>query len=148
MASGLTEAVAMVLGPPTWQRVEKAQFLLDSGQVSRVLVSVSPSGRQSAALYPPCEYSRFTCETPAPFTTKGEVAMLRDFLGADAVDQQVVVVTFTPHVARTRYVFQECFGPNVAVLGVSQDMSLFDWMYQYVYQSVAFLKAAITPCVD
>lgn len=142
------DGVVMVLGPPTWQRVERAQSLVDSGRASTVLLSVSPRGRQSADVYPPCSYPHFHCATPEPFTTNGEVAMLRDFLGGDTTNQQVIVITFPPHVARARYLFDKCFAGNVAVVGVSQDMSLFDWIYQYGYQSAGFVKAAVTPCAD
>jgi len=137
---------AFVLGPPTWQRIGVAQDLMAAGDVSKALISVSPSGRQSAGQYPPCEYPGFVCQTPDPFTTDGEVAMLRGFLTPEAIDHQVVVITFTPHVARTRYIFDRCYSGDVAVIGVDQDLSLFDWIYQYAYQSAAFVKAALRPC--
>ncbi|WP_091503675.1 hypothetical protein [Microbacterium sp. cf332] len=135
-----------VLGPPTWQRIDVARDLLGRHEVSRALISVSPTGRQSAAEYAPCGYSDFECRTPDPFTTDGEAAMLRDFQNPEALEHQVVVVTFKPHVARARYILERCYDGDVAVIGVDQDLTLWDWAYQYVYQTAAFVKAAFSPC--
>jgi hypothetical protein len=57
-----------------------------------------------------------------------------------------VVLTFTPHVARTRYLFAKCYGGDVTVVGVDEHLSLADWVYQYAYQTAAFVKAWLEPC--
>lgn len=72
--------------------------------------------------------------------------MLRDFQNPEALEHQVVVVTFKPHVARARYILERCYDGDVAVIGVDQDLTLWDWAYQYVYQTAAFVKAAFSPC--
>ncbi|CAN5593149.1 hypothetical protein BH10ACT5_BH10ACT5_21740 [soil metagenome] len=58
----------------------------------------------------------------------------------------VIVVTSTPHVARTRYIFAKCYPGEVTVVAAGQPATLSAWAYQYVYQSLAFVKARIEHC--
>ena len=58
----------------------------------------------------------------------------------------VIVVTSTPHVARTRYIFAKCYPGEVTVVAAGQPATLSGWAYQYVYQSFAFVKAALEAC--
>ena len=72
-------------------------------------------------------------------------------LGAYARDhavQRTIVITFTPHVARTRYIFAKCYPGEVTVVGVDEKLDLYEWAKQYIYQSTAFVKAWLTPCSD
>lgn len=140
-----------VIGPPTQPRIDLAERLRADGVADDLLVSVS-APRQEAAGFaatslPVCEQPATVCRTPDPFTTKGEALLLREYAAQHPVDQ-TVVITFTPHVARTRYIFDKCYDGEVTVVGVDQRMSLGDWIYQYAYQSAAFVKAWITPCAQ
>ncbi|SFR94651.1 hypothetical protein SAMN04487846_0996 [Microbacterium sp. cf046] len=139
--------VAYVIGPPTEQRVALAEQLRADGVVEQILVSVPRSGGQSARKLSACARPEVTCETPTPFSTKGEVAMLSDFLSGDR-SAKVIVITFTPHVARTRFILDKCFDGDAVVIAVEQRLRPDQWAFQYAYQTAAFVKAIVTPCAD
>ncbi|WP_288452738.1 YdcF family protein [uncultured Microbacterium sp.] len=134
-----------VIGPPTPARMADAQKLLDEGVASHLLVSVG--GSMPASTVPECTRPDVTCATPEPFTTKGEVALLQAY-ARDHAAQSVVVLTFTPHVARTRYIFGRCYAGDVTVVPVEERLDFGQWVYQYLYQSTAFVKAWLLPCAE
>lgn len=137
-----------VIGPPTPPRIELAERLEAEGVSEALLVSVSPThGGFPASAVAPCVDGTATCEIPKPYTTKGEALLLTEYAAEHEV-ASTVVITFTPHVARTRYIFDKCFDGEVTVVGVDQRMNLGDWIYQYAYQSAAFVKAWVTPCSE
>lgn len=94
-----------------------------------------------------CSDPGVTCGTPEPFTTNGETLLLKEYVASHSVGK-TVVITFTPHVTRTRYIFAKCYGGDVSVVGVDEVMSPMDWIYQYAYQSTALVKAWFTPCAE
>jgi hypothetical protein len=137
-----------VIGPPTPPRIDLAEHLEAEGVASDLLVSVSPKHAGfPASSVAPCASADTVCEIPKPYTTKGEALLLSEYAPAHDV-HETVVITFTPHVARTRYIFAKCFDGDVTVMGVDQPMGLGDWIYQYAYQSAAFVKAWLTPCAQ
>jgi len=139
-----------VIGPPTDARTAEAEELLSENGGARLLVSVSVDGhpRYAASELPVCEQEGVTCQHPEPFTTKGEALMLVDYARTHDV-HKVAVITFTPHVARTRYIFARCAPDiDVQVIGVDQHLTIGDWVYQFAYQTTAFVKAAATPCAS
>ncbi len=71
--------------------------------------------------------------------------LLRQYAAAHETGK-TVVVTFTPHVARTRYIFAKCYPGDVTVVGADIDLTPLDWAYEYAYQSAAFVKAWFSPC--
>jgi uncharacterized SAM-binding protein YcdF (DUF218 family) len=74
--------------------------------------------------------------------------MLNDYARTHDV-HKAVVITFTPHVARTRYIFARCAPDiDVQVIGVDEHLNIGDWVYQFAYQTTAFVKAAATPCAS
>lgn len=134
-----------VIGPPRAPRLAAAEQLLAESAPDRLLVSVSAAGALSASDLPVCDDADVTCGTPDPFTTAGEARMLTEYTRTHEVHDPVVV-TFTPHVARTRYIFAKCYGSDVTVVGVDEHLGFFDWAYEYLYQTAAFVKAWIVPC--
>ncbi len=60
--------------------------------------------------------------------------------------ERPVVVTFAPHVVRARYIFQECYGPDVSLVAAQDPLGPGDWLYQYAYQSASFVKNAAQSC--
>lgn len=140
-----------VIGPPQPQRLDLATTLreADGGVPLLVSVSDSRSGRgepwADLAALDVCHASGTVCRTPVPFTTAGEARLLTAYAQTHEASK-TVVITFTPHVARTRYIFAKCYAGDVTVVGVDTPLSLFDWMFQYAYQSAAFVKAWFTPC--
>lgn len=137
-----------VIGPPDPSRIDLAEQLLDQGATA-ALVSVPTSDQGAPELTESglsfCRESAVTCRNPVPFTTAGEALMLGDYVAQRDVGT-IVVITVTPHVARTRYIFDKCYSGHVSVVGVDQHLSFGDWIYQYAYQSAAFVKAWLAPC--
>lgn len=136
-----------VIGPPAPERIALERALREQGVADLSLYSVGRSGRNSAKKLPVCSDRNVYCEHPQPFTTKGEFALLSEFAAEHDV-RRTIVITFTPHVARTRYIAEKCFAGEVTVVGVDQNLSLGRWVYQYLYQTAAFVKAAATPCAS
>ena len=127
-----------VLGPATPSRIAKAENIVSEAGGQIPLIVSKPQGG-------PCYVSPRICVTPKPATTAGEMDALRreaEQLGF----RHPAIVTFTPHVARARYIAQRCYGQPVSVVGVPADLGLAGTAYQLVYQTVGFLKAIFLPC--
>jgi hypothetical protein len=143
--------VIFVIGPPTDPRLDAAMSLRTSGTGPAMIVSVqAPDPRNEFAAFrlSVCAEPDVLCARPSPYTTKGEALMLEDYARTHDV-HKVAVITFTPHVARTRYIFARCAPDlDVQVIGVDEHLSLGDWVYQFGYQTTAFVKAAATPCAS
>lgn len=137
-----TADAIFVLGPPLDPRMELHDELRADGLAEASLVSVD---RGAAHHRQACRDGTATCKTPTPFTTAGEARLLADYLAARDM-HSAIVITSTPHVARTRYIFDKCFGGDITVVGVTDDTSPLDWAYQYVYQTAGFVKAFFEPC--
>lgn len=135
-----------VIGPPVPARTDLQTRLLDEGVAPRGLISVSPpGGSDPASSVPACRDPRIACLTPEPFTTAGEALLLGRY-AADHGVERTIVITFTPHVARTRYIFDTCYPGEVTVVAVDPHLTPWEWVYQYAYQTGAFVKAVLAPC--
>jgi hypothetical protein len=137
--------IAYVLGPPMDERLALAEQLRDDGVVEQIAVSVQPSGGQTERDLAICREEGVACAVPDPYSTRGEVSRMTA-LAADGEAPSLIVLTSTPHVARTRYLFEKCYPGEVAVVAVGRPDSLEAWTSQYVYQSLAFVKAFAQPC--
>lgn len=136
-----------VIGPPRRERVAVERDLRATGVAPLSLYSVQLTGGWSAERLPVCREEAVYCVHPEPFTTKGEIAYLSRFAAEHDV-RKTVVLTFTPHVARTRYILDKCYDGDAVVQAVAQRMTPLDWAGQYIYQTAAFVKAWLTPCAD
>lgn len=135
-----------VIGPPVHTRTDLQARLLDEGLAPRGLISVSPpDGAAPASDIPACHDPRIACLTPEPITTAGEALLLKRY-AADHGLERTIVITFTPHVARTRYIFDTCYPGDVTVVAVDPQLTPWEWVYQYAYQTGAFVKAFLAPC--
>jgi hypothetical protein len=135
----------LVLGPPMQERLDVAERLRDEGLAERIVVSVQASGGQTAPDLVICEEAGVTCAVADPSTTRGEALLMTELAGAGEAPS-LIVVTSTPHVARTRYIFGKCYPGPVSIVAVGRPASLEGWTFQYVYQSLAFVKALVEPC--
>lgn len=131
--------VALVLGPPMQERLALAAQLRDDGVVQRIVVSVQPSGGQTADDIPMCDEASVTCVVADPYSTRGETQLV------DA-GESAIVITSTPHVTRARYLFDKCHAGGVAVVAAGGPETFSAWASQYAYQSAAFVKAIAQPC--
>ncbi|MFR9750557.1 YdcF family protein [Nocardia sp. 004] len=85
------------------------------------------------------------CFDPAPRTTRGEGRALARLAWADEW-RRVIVVTFTPHVARARYILGKCWDGELLFAEHRPDLSVARWAYDYAYQSAGFVKAFFEDC--
>lgn len=136
-----------VLGPPRPQRIALERVLRKEGTADRSLISTSLVGGFTAERMSVCKKPDVECIHPEPYTTKGEVALLQQYANEHDIDR-TIVITVTAHVARTRFILDKCFDGDAVVVGVRQDLDLFDWVGQYIYQTAAFVKDWVTPCDD
>lgn len=139
--------VIYVIGPPTPARIRLEERLRREGVAPAALISVFPEGRFTADAIPACSERAVTCGIALPSTTKGEALMLTRY-AAQHPASRVVVITVTPHVPRTRYIFDKCYGGAVSVVGVDESLTFRSWIYQFQYQTAAFVKAWLTPCAQ
>ena len=135
-----SEAV-FVLGPPSDARLALAQQLRDGGFAERIVISVQPANGQTAENIALCREDGVVCKVADPYTTRGEVLMMTEQRAAS-----VIVVTAMPHMARTRYLFDKCYPADFTVVAAERPSAIALWAYQYVYQSLAFVKAVFQPC--
>lgn len=127
-----------VLGPATHARIEAAERIVAERGGNIPLIISKPNNSR-------CYVAPRICVAAKPATTAGEAAALH-LESARLGFKHPVVVTFTPHVARARYIFQKCYGDDAAVIGVREDLTLGDAAFQIIYQTAAFAKAAASEC--
>jgi uncharacterized SAM-binding protein YcdF (DUF218 family) len=84
------------------------------------------------------------CFAPDPPTTLGEGRELRR-LAERYRWRSVIVVTFTPHISRARFILQRCFDGELIMVASLTHISLLDWTFEYVYQTAGYLRAALQP---
>jgi hypothetical protein len=139
--------LVFVIGPPRPERIALERSLREQGVAEQSLISTSLVGGFTADKMRVCTKPAVWCEHPDPYTTKGEAANLARFAPEHGVES-TIVITFAPHVARARYIFAKCYGGDVSVVAVEKQLDLAEWIYQFAYQSAAFVKAWLTPCAD
>lgn len=135
--------VIYVIGPPTEERIALARELRSDGVARDILISVPPTGEQSAENLSICQDDHVACLHPQPFTTAGEIGLLDSLYGAGST---AVVITFTPHVSRTRYIAESCGRTDVAVIAAPTALSVGEWVYQFGYQTGGYAKAFAQSC--
>nr|WP_232541965.1 YdcF family protein [Nocardia bovistercoris] len=85
------------------------------------------------------------CFDPAPRTTRGEGMELARMARVRGW-RRVIVVTFTPHISRARYVIGKCWDGELLFVDPRPRLSVPRWGYDYVYQSVGYAKAFFEDC--
>jgi uncharacterized SAM-binding protein YcdF (DUF218 family) len=84
------------------------------------------------------------CFVPDPPTTLGEARELRR-LAERYGWRSVIVVTFTPHISRARFILQRCFDGELIMVASPTHISLLDWPVEYVYETAGYVRAALHP---
>ncbi|MGW5920095.1 YdcF family protein [Nocardia fluminea] len=134
----------LVLGGAHDGREELGLRLAAQGYAPRVLVS-NPYER-SPMVNRICHggYSfEVSCFDPSPRTTLGEG---RELARSGAGWDRVIVVTFTPHVSRARYILGECWDGELLFVDPEPHLSPARWAWDYAYQSAGFVKAWFADC--
>ncbi|MEV6358831.1 YdcF family protein [Nocardia asteroides] len=134
----------LILGGAHDGREQLGLRLAAEGYAPRVLVS-DPYER-SPMINRICRggYSfEVICFDPSPRTTLGEGRELAR-LGADWT--RVIVVTFTPHISRARYILGTCWPGELLFVDPEPHLSPARWAWDYVYQSAGYVKAWFADC--
>ncbi|MGU3432708.1 YdcF family protein [Actinomycetes bacterium M1A6_2h] len=131
----------VVLGGTPYKRFEYGIQLAEEGYAPRVLISNS-QGAADPRMQQICggSYSvTVDCFIPDPWTTRGEAEQIRDET-ARLGWKHIIVVTFTPHISRARYIVSRCFSGEITMVAVDQHLSFGDWVANYIYQTAGYAK--------
>lgn len=142
--------VLFVLGPPD-SRMTYAEQLMSEGYAGTLAVSVplDKQGTPDLALCSERRAYRIICFHPEPFTTQGEARELQS-LSLENGWKSADVLTAQFHVTRARVIVERCYGGDLSMLAYHQNLPVFSftmptgsWVYQYAYQTAAFLKVVL-----
>jgi uncharacterized SAM-binding protein YcdF (DUF218 family) len=146
------DAIVVLGGPHFNDRVALGLQLAEEGYAPRLVVSNTDDDDRNH--HPDDPLNRicdgkfaFTvaCFAPDPDTTRGEG---REIARRAKQEQwrRVIVVTFTPHVSRARYIIGKCFEGELLMVPVRPRISPSEWTYTYLYQSLGYLRAFFEDC--
>jgi hypothetical protein len=117
------------------------------GWAPTVVIS-NPNGPRDAWLTQFCAtrhpHLNLQCFVPDPPNTKGEGRELRRLAAQDGW-RTVIVVTFRPHISRARFVLEKCFDGDLVMVPSPADISPARWAFEYVYQSIGYVRAVLEP---
>lgn len=132
----------VVLGPSLPDRVAQAVRLAGTLGVDQLAVSIGDTSSQASAY--PCAGApatvRVTCFVPSPYTTRGEAREVGE-LARRRGWHSVIVIAPVAQVARARMLVGRCFSGSVQMVRTADHSGFANWVYQFVYQSGAFVKA-------
>lgn len=97
-------------------------------------------GSEFLSVNKPWPKSTKYCPNPEPGTTLGEARALRE-LASQHGWHTIIVVTFRPHITRARFILERCFAGDVIMTASPTKIPLTRWAYEYVYQTLGFVKA-------
>ncbi|MEA9999665.1 MULTISPECIES: YdcF family protein [unclassified Cryobacterium] len=139
--------VVYVIGPPDAAELSIATAMMRKGLASELLISVNDRAFDNSTGLGLCvrpQKFRVTCVTPEPFTTQGEARLLTQ-ISQKRGWTTATVITGVAHVSRTRLLMGRCFTGDLYVIGTPSRLNAVEWAGQYLYQSGAFIKAALSP---
>ncbi|MBF6265082.1 YdcF family protein [Nocardia farcinica] len=136
----------LVLGGAHDGREELGLLLARDGYAPRVLFSdpYEYSARMNRICHGGYRFE-VICFDPDPRTTRGEGRELARRARAEGW-QRVIVVTFTPHISRARYIIGKCWDGELLFVDPRPALSIPRWAYDYLYQSAAYLEAFFEDC--
>lgn len=137
--------VLFVLGPPD-DRIGYAEELMEQGDAGTLAVSspMDQAGRFTAPICQAARSYRIICFYPEPFTTQGEARALQSM--SQQYDwSKASVLTAQHHITRARVIIDRCYMGDLRMIRYDTPLSLMTWAYLYVYQTAAFIKAALHP---
>jgi uncharacterized SAM-binding protein YcdF (DUF218 family) len=130
-------------------RIESATYALHLAEqgVTPVVVLSNPYPPtvnlpvHEACAAKPTRY-RIICFAPDPSTTRGEARELGALAKANGWNR-VAVVAPTFHLTRARMLVRRCYPGTELMLATPVDLAWTNWTYQYVRQSLGFVKAGL-----
>ncbi|MEU6583058.1 YdcF family protein [Nocardia sp. NPDC046763] len=132
----------VVLGGTAYARYDVGLRLAQEGYAPELLISRS-TGQNDPVMDRYCDGGfAFTvsCFVPNPWTTQGEAEEIRRRARAGHW-QHIIVVTYTPHVSRARYIVEKCFSGQITMVASPSDSGLLFWSWMYVRQSAGYVRA-------
>ncbi|WP_297082106.1 YdcF family protein [uncultured Demequina sp.] len=141
--------VVYVIGPPTDERIDTALELTDGHGARALMVSLDPLAAHAfddAAVL--CDAGatpagvEVICARPEPFTTRGEARELEAEMAEHGWETSAVI-TFTPHISRTRMIMERCDVGELSMIASDESLEPWLWAYQYAYQTAGFAKAFV-----
>jgi uncharacterized SAM-binding protein YcdF (DUF218 family) len=137
----------VVLGGPGHERYPRGLELALAGYAPHLVMS-NPSGAKDRWLTDLCTHRRYefdvSCFEPDPPTTRGEARELRRLAEANNW-HTVIVVTFTPHISRARYILSRCYDGELIMRASPADVAPGYWVFSYAYQTAGYVRAALQP---
>jgi uncharacterized SAM-binding protein YcdF (DUF218 family) len=133
------DAILVVGGADPLPRYRYAFDLAGQGWAPHLVVS-DPDRQLTKACA--AHYAGFTveCFSPVPRTTLGEARELRR-IATEKHWRTVIIVAYTPHISRARYIMQQCFDGSLIMAAVPVGLSPWQWAWMYAYQSAGYVKS-------
>lgn len=132
----------VVLGGTPYERFDVGLDLAQRGYAPQLVISRS-TGANDPVMDKYCDGGftfQVSCFEPDPWTTQGEAQEI-----ARRAQQygwkHIIVVTFTPHVSRARYIIGKCFDGELTMIASPSPSGLRFWSWMYLRQSGGYLKA-------
>lgn len=132
----------VVLGGTPYERFDLGLELARARWAPELLIAASTGlddprmDRYCRTRYP----FRVTCFEPRPWTTRGEAQEIRRQAAAKGW-RHIIVVTFTPHISRARYIVDRCFDGELTMIASPGRTDPMFWTWMYLRQSAGYLKA-------
>lgn len=137
------DAVVALSGVP--RSIGTARALVEQGAAPELVVS-NGYGPQDGQLRQLCASHpsgyAITCFVPDPDTTRGEARAVGR-LARDRGWDDLVLVTPTSHVSRSRLIVGRCYSGRLRLVSSPDLTGLVRRVYQVGYETTAFLKAAV-----
>ncbi|WP_194819639.1 YdcF family protein [Nocardia sp. XZ_19_385] len=132
----------VVLGGTAYERFDIGLDLAQQGYAPELLISRS-TGNDDTLMDKYCAGQfDFTvhCFVPDPWTTDGEAQEIRR--RAARFDwRHIIVITYTPHVSRARYIVSKCFDGELTMVASPSEFGVKFWTWMYIRQSGGYIRA-------
>ncbi|AYJ48177.1 YdcF family protein [Rhodococcus sp. P1Y] len=136
----------IVLGGSPYERFEYGIDLAEQGYAPRVVLSNSV-GPEDPRMQQICggDYSvEVECFVPSPWSTRGEAEEI-ERLSLENGWNHIIVVTYTPHLSRARFIVEECYSGELTMAASPTHQSAIQWVESYIYQTAGYAKALLSP---
>lgn len=137
----------IVLGGAHDGREELGLTLAEQGYAPQIIFS-NPYRADDTKMKAICEGTyafELSCFTPYPSTTRGEGREIRRRAEQEGW-KRVIVVTFIPHVSRTRHIIENCWDGEIKVVAQPQTLPIRTWTFNYIWQTAGYVRTVFEDC--
>ncbi|KQU28337.1 MULTISPECIES: YdcF family protein [unclassified Rhodococcus (in: high G+C Gram-positive bacteria)] len=134
----------VVLGGKPYGRFHYGIDIAEQGYAPEVVLSnsVGPDDVRMQQICNGTYTVTVSCFLPDPYSTKGEAEEIKRRAAAENW-KHIIVVTYTPHLSRSRYIVQQCFDGEVTMSPNPTQEGIGEWIGSYIYQTAGYIKAAL-----